>query len=115
MLLAEGKLKMEIPVNPPLEVSNYKEEIVMTHGKIPLLLSGVLCLFLVPTKVSAEYVNPRFGSVTPAEVDPSKAADIYRLMDLTGAKQVAAQVTRNMESMSKPTFSRVLKKGRKIQ
>ena len=82
----------------------------MTHGKIALLLSGVLCLFLVSTKVSAHYVNPRFGGATPAEVDPSKAADIYGLMDLTGAKQLSAQVMRKMNSMSKPTFRTMLEK-----
>ena len=82
----------------------------MAHGKIPLMLSGVLCLFLVSTKLSAHCVNPRFGGATPAKADPSKAADIHRLLDLVGTKQIVVQMMRNMEAATKQSFGTMLER-----
>ena len=81
-----------------------------THTRLSLV--GVLCVMLVFAQACAQFVNQeRFGGAPPPEVDSAKAADISHLLDLTGGKQMASNMLRQLEPLLKGSIENSMPEG----
>ena len=70
----------------------------MKHGKVRFSLVGVLCVVLVSTQASAQFVNwGRFGGASPWEIYTQAGAEAYQRVDLAEAEKQFSAALREAE------------------